>query len=163
MGFLSRKAAKPEVADHSLSDPAWLGESRRIFESRIDGFYGSPETMAAGGREHYGCQDFGTAMLFYAKSIDMLHTAYGFSQMRARQPSPDDAAIVDGFSSSLGAALSLHPRAPVEECVREVTHRLRSISTECDRVGLPSGVYRSALDAIAMHAPHVPTDDVSWA
>jgi hypothetical protein len=99
---------------------------------------------------------------FYAKSIDMLHSAYGFGAMAQRQPSPADMSIVDGYTASLGAGLRLHPDAPVRDCVREVTHRLRSISSECDRVGLPSNLYRAALETMASAAPHVAVDDVFW-
>jgi hypothetical protein len=56
----------------------------------------------------------------------------------------------------------MHPDAPITDCIREVTHRLRSISTECTRLGLPPNLYQSGLDAIALYAPHVPTDDVLW-
>jgi hypothetical protein len=133
-----------------------------MFDERVKSFYGSPETMAEGGREHYGNQDFGTAMYFFAKAIDMLHTAYGFNQMQGRQPSPADVAILDGFTSALGAGLSMHPTAPVDECVREAMHCLRSISTECDRIGVPSNVYRAALGRIATYAPNVRVDDIQW-
>jgi hypothetical protein len=152
----------PAAVDPSLSDQAWLAASEQQFRERIEGFYGSPETMASGGREHYGNQDFGTAMFFFAKSIDMLHSAYGFGKMRDRQPSPADIGIVDGFVSSLGLSLQMHPNAEVDACVREVTHRLRSISTECDRAGLSSTLYRNALNSIASSAPNVRTDDIYW-
>lgn len=148
--------------DPGLLDGEWLAASEALFKRRIGGFYGSPETMARGGEEHYGLSDFGTAMFFYAKSIDMLHTAYGFAHMAQRQPSPADLAIVDGYTASLGVSLQLHPDAPVAACVREVTHRLRSISSECDRVGLPSDLYRGGLKSMAQSAPHVPVDDVFW-
>jgi hypothetical protein len=144
MGLFSREPKKPETVDTSLPDGAWFAESERLFKSRIGGFYGSPDTMAEGGREYYGFGDFGTAMLFYAKSIDMLHTAYGFSRMQDRQPSPADASIVDGFVSALGASLSTHPKAPVGSALLEVEARLHDIAGECERLGLPSGLYRNA-------------------
>lgn len=139
-----------------------MAASEALFKRRIDAFYGSPETMARGGEEHYGLSDYGTAMFFYAKSIDILHTAYVVLQMAQRQPSAHDLPIVDGYTSSLALTLQLHPEAPVAACVREVTHRLRSISSECDRVGLPSDLYRSGLDSMGAATPHVPVDDVFW-
>jgi hypothetical protein len=148
--------------DASLSDGQWLAASKTLFDDRIHAFYGSPERMARGGEQHYRLFDYGTAMFFYAKSIDMLHTAYGFAHMAQRQPSSADLPIVDGYTASLGLALEFHPEAPVDACVREVTHRLRSISSECDRIGLPSGLYRSGLDSMAQSARHVSVDDVYW-
>lgn len=166
MGIFGRRtsgrSSTPDGVEASLPDGEWFGASRRLYEQRVKHFYGSPETMASGGAEFYGNGDFGTAMFFYAKSIDMLHTAYGFAQMAQRQPSPADVTIVDGFCNSLGVSLQMHPAAPVDECVREVTHRLRSISSECDRVGLPSNLYRQGLDAMASHAPNVRIDDILW-
>jgi len=158
--FGNRKS--PSVVDPELPDDQWLRASREAYERAIEQYYGSPEAMANGGEENYSADQFGIAMFFYAKSIDMLHTAYGFAQMAQRQPSPVDLGIVDGFVNSLGAALASHPEAPVDECVREVTHRLRSISTECDRVGLPSALYRRALNRLAETAPNVKTDDILW-
>lgn len=146
----------------TLPDGPWIQASMRAFKERVGAWYGSPETMADGGNDSYGHQEFGVALFFYAKAIDMLHTAYGFRQMQERQPSPADLSIVDGFSSALGASLSMHPSASVDECVREVTHRLRSIATTCDRVGVPSNLYRAALDTIALYAPHVRVDDILW-
>lgn len=152
----------PKTVDSTLPDGAWLAASEALFKQRIDSFYGSPETMSRGGEEHYQLSDYGTAMFFYAKSIDMLHTAYGFSQMAQRRPSVADLEIITGYTNSLAQALRLHPQAPVAGSVREVTHRLRSISSECDRAGLPSTAYRDGLESIAEHAPHVPVDDVYW-
>lgn len=154
--------SRASTVDGNLPDGEWFLASRALYEKRIEGFYGTPETMASGGQEHYQHGDYGTAMLFYAKSIDMLHTAYGFAAMAQRQPSPADIAIVDGYTAALGVALRLHPDAPVDECVREVTHRLRSISSECDRVGVPSNLYRAALETMASLAPHVRVDDIFW-
>jgi hypothetical protein len=160
--FGKSKGAPSGSVDPALPDGEWLLASEALFRQRIDDFYGSPETMARGGEEHQGLSDHGTAMFFYAKSIDMLHTAYGFAEMAQRQPSAADLPIVNGFTTSLRSALDSHPEAPVVDCVREVTHRLRSISSECDRVGLPSDLYRSGLESLARSAPHVPVDDVRW-
>lgn len=140
-----------------------MGASEEAFRAEIDVHYGSPETMAEGGSASFAEQRYGVAMLFYAKSIDMLHSAYGFEEMRSRQPSPSDLPIVDGFCRSLAATLAEHPDAPVAECVRETTHRLRSITVLCERVGLPAGLYRGALQTMSEHAPTVLVDDIQWA
>jgi len=155
-------AVPPRPVDPQLPDDAWWQASCRAFSEQVDAHYGSPETMRDGGKERYGVQDFGTAMLLFAKAIDMLHTAYGFNHMDSRQPSPADVSIIDGFVASLGASLSTHPDAAIEECAREVTHCLRSIATECDRVGAPSSLYRGALEQMEHLAPRVPVDDVRW-
>ena len=160
MGFFGKR--RPAKVDNSLPDGQWLAASKDLFDQDIEPFYGSPETMARGGEEHYTHGNYGTAMFFFAKSIDMLHTAYGFSQMTRCRPSPADLAIVEGFTVALVLSLRAHPEAPVADCVREIAHRLRSIATECDRLGLPSDLYRSGLESMAQTAPHVPVDDVLW-
>lgn len=171
MGFFNRKKSKPSVAsgpasveidpiDNSLPDDEWLARSQARFEQMIKNYYGSCETIGQGGQECYGYGDFGTALFFYQKSIDVLHTNYLVLQMRNRQPSPADAWIVDGYTSSLGASLAMHRAAPVDGSVREVTHRLRTIATACEQVGLPSQLYREALKLMAQYAPHVKLDDV---
>lgn len=148
--------------DNTLPDAEWLSESHSRFDRSVDGYYGSPETMAEGGKVNYGVANFGVALFFFQKSIDMLHTQYLFFEMRNRQPSPADAWIVDGYVNSLGAALSLHPTAPIAGSVREVTHRLRTISTACQRVGVPNQLYMGALSTLASDAPQVDVSDILW-
>jgi len=169
MRFFNFKKRKPSTGpaaeaidpiDGSLPDDEWLARSKARFEQMVKNYYGSCETIGQGGKECYGYSDFGTALFFYQKSIDVLHSMYLFGQMRNRQPSPADAWIVNGYTSSLGASLAMHPAAPVNESVREVTHRLRTIASACEQVGLPSQLYREALKLMAQYAPHVKLDDV---
>ena len=54
------------------------------------------------------------------------------------------------------------PLARIHPVVREVTHRLRSISTTCDAAGHGSNLYRWGLDTMARLAPQVRVDDVYW-
>jgi hypothetical protein len=139
MGFLTRNRkssttdnpsrASVVSVDDSLADGPWLQASESAYRTTISAFYGSPETMASGGQQRERCGDAGVALFFYQKSIDMLHSAYGFSNMQSRRPSPQDTPILDGFVRSLGTTLSAHPDASVSDSIREVTHRLRSIST----------------------------------
>jgi hypothetical protein len=137
---------------HSLPDDEWLAESRRIFDATIDQHYGSPESMAEPAKKHYGHQNFGVAMFFYGKSIDMLQTAYGFSGMADRQPSPADAWIVDGYVSSIGAGLAMHPNAPVAESATTTIGLLQDIAAECERVGAPHQLYSNAAEQVAFEA-----------
>lgn len=155
-------AARSFDVDSSGTDSDWLSRSSAVFSDTIEPYYGSPETMADGGKAAYAEQSFGVALFFFQKSIDMLHTAYGFSNMESRQPSPADAHIVDGYLSALGASRASHPDADYSASVREVTHRLRSISAECERVGASPDLYRNALERIAREAPEVDVSDVLW-
>jgi hypothetical protein len=170
MGFFRRRGPDRErppsnsrrPLDSALTDDEWWVASASAFAETVHAYYGSPESMAQGGKNRYRDADFGVAAFFYHKSIDMLHTAYGFSNMEHREPSPADAPIVDGFCNSLSASIEGHPNAPIDEVVREVTHRLRSIATTCDRVGAPSQLYRGALEKIAQYTPNVQVDDILW-
>ncbi len=169
MGFFNFKKRKPsdvpaseaiDPVDNSLPDDEWLARSKARFEQMIKNYYGSCETIGQGGYACYGYGDFGTALFFYQKSIDVLHSNYLVLQMRNRQPSTADTQIVNGYTSSLGASLEMHPAAPIDDSVREVTHRLRTIAAACEQVGLPSQLYREALKLIVQYAPHVKLDDV---
>ena len=131
MGFFNRSKGGAQAGgavqqvDDSLPDGEWLAGSEALFNQTVKQHYGSPETMAQGATQNYDVANYGTAMFFFRKSIDMLHSAYGFSQMQSRSPSPADEWIIDGFIDSLGKSLAAHPAAPVDGAVREVTHRLR--------------------------------------
>jgi hypothetical protein len=152
----------PETIDPALPDGAWLSQSEALFDRTVGGHYGSPDTLAGGGVRNYEVGNFGTAMFFFQKSIDLMHTNYGFGGMSRRKPSQEDASIIDGFLTSLEASLRQHPQADVSASVRQVTHRLRSIAGECEQKGMPSGLYRQALERLAQVAPDVNVADVRW-
>jgi hypothetical protein len=157
-GPLSLQPPPPGETD----DVKWWAVAESQYKRHWRSYLGSPETLAAGGQHFYDSGQFGTALLLYQKAIDVLHTHYVFSSMQDRQPSPRDLPIIDGFVSALGASLSLHPGAPVADSVREVTHRLRTTSSACQRVGLPADLYLRALDDLARTASHVNVDDIFW-
>lgn len=170
MGFFKRlldggseaRSTSGPLVDASLPDGQWLARSESVYNDTIQPYYGSPETMARGGDERLAQGDEGVALFFFRKSIDMLHTAYGFNQMEQRRPSQADAAILGSFCASLESSVRAHPEAPVDETVREVTHRLRSISTECEQNGIDARIYRESLTRIAAATPKVRIDDVLW-
>lgn len=148
----------------SLSDREWFAASQRVYSESWRKYAGSPETFVDAGRDHLGNQNFAVAMLFFGKSIDLLHTLYtsGGAGTATRQPSSEDLAITSAFTESLEAALESHPTAPVAEPVREATHRLRTISSACQRAGVPADPYLSALQDIAAASPSVNVDDILW-
>lgn len=160
MGFLkglfgggsSGGAATIEPVDHGLPDAAWFHASTATYDRTIGQHYGSPETMAAPGKAHYEHQDFGVALLFYGKAVDMLQTAYGYAEMQNRQPSAPDAWIVNGYVSAVGAALAMHPDAPVGESAKTTAGLLDSIASACGRVGLPGTLYGEAANQVRFEA-----------
>jgi hypothetical protein len=150
-GKKARSVAKGATAgpvDHSLPDDQWISESRARYDATVNGFYGTPDTMASGGHDRYANQDFGTALFFFAKSIDMLQTQYGYSEMASRQPSVDDDAIINGFVSSLGASLSMHPTADVSEPAQEARNYLNSICGLVSAAGYSEALYARGRDEI---------------
>ncbi len=133
-----------ENVDNRLDDAEWFRASEGVYRESIDRHYGSPDTMAAPGEEHYGRQNFGVALLFFAKSVNMLHTAYGSLGMQTRRSSAADRGIVDGFVKSLGASRAMHPSAPVGDIGRQGVLLLGAIAGDCDAARLPSDLYRRA-------------------
>lgn len=122
----------------------------------------APERHGALGEERYGHQGFREALDHYGRAIDMMQSLYISESMRNRQPGVADAWIIDGYTSSLGATLAMDRTADVTESVRSVTGLLRSIVTACERVGVPSTLYRDGLESIGEYASHVNVDDVFW-
>lgn len=137
-----------------------MAASERAFEDAVIDYHGSPERMAMGGYEHYWREDFGPSLLFYRRSIDMLHTEYAVGGSTARYPSVEDQAIVDGFVYALSASLELKPDAPVDDTVRVVTLWLQGIVTACVEAGLSSDLYSGALESLAFRASSVPAEDI---
>lgn len=130
----------------------WWSHAERQYDGCWRRFVGNPETFADGAQGFYLSAEFGTAALLYQKAIDLLHTLYCFNAMAQRQPSARDMAITDGYLSSLGASLSLHPDAPMRDSVAEVAHRLEDIRATCKNAGLPTDPYRTALKKLAPYA-----------
>jgi hypothetical protein len=145
---------------------SWLrrqgGATRNTTGSSLSFDPEGPEKTGARARVAYGNADFAAAFHLYAKAIDQLHDFYLFEQFRNRQPSPKDTWIVEGLTASLGAARQTNPEIEVREDVRMATHRLRTISSACDRAGASSVLYRSALDDLACYAPDVDVSDIFW-
>jgi hypothetical protein len=159
MGFFSKKPETP--VDPTLQPDEWIAASEARYRDKVNAYYGSPETMARGGQEALEIEDFGTAMFFFRKSIDIIHSQVGGPSPR-RVPGPADDPILFGFIMALEASLARHPGAPVDESVREVTHRMRSISTQCRNTGLDPQAYDNALMNLARIAPDVRVDDILW-
>jgi hypothetical protein len=159
---LQEATASPlSLVEQALPDDEWFALSGEEYERTWRDYLGSPETFAEAGSTHYSHQNFGVALLFFRKAIDLMHTLYTGGMSR-RQPSPQDFAITSGFISSLGATLAIHPVASVDVSVREVTHRLRTISSACKRAGLPAELYLNSLQEIASASPNVRIDDILW-
>jgi hypothetical protein len=116
-------ASPLQHVDLSLPDGEWFSASERIYNETWRSHLGSPETFASAGRNHHSNQNFGVALLFFGKSIDLLHTLYVCSDTVTRRPSTADRGITSGFIASLRATIDSHPNAPIDESVREATHR----------------------------------------
>jgi hypothetical protein len=154
-------AFSPEFeVDHGVPDVHWIEDSRRSANALAGEIEGSAESYGEAAKVRYNRQDFGAAMVLFCKALDLIHTQYLVLNMQHRQPSPADAWIVDGFVAAVGASLAMHPDAPIDEEVREGTHRLLTIASMCERVGASSFLYRNALDQLETKAPHVRTDDI---
>ena len=158
MGLFSKKQQKPAMSqrvDPSLPDGEWMAASSNTYQANIEPYYGSPETMAQGANDCLAIDDVGTALFFYRKSIDILHSQYLCIDPPRRDPNDADAAIVNGFVSTLRSVKSDHPSAPVDETVREVTHRFRTIAGHYQRLGVAPDLYLNALNEMPSIAPEV--------
>lgn len=151
-----------EVAQASKNGPASAPPAPSSGGSPFTIDPGGPERRGEQARSSYGHANFADALGQYESAIEALHDLYLIENMRQRQPGPADAWIVDGYTSSLGAALSTNPNLDVTESVRTVTHRLRTIASKCRAVGSPEVLYMGALQQMATYAPHVNVDDILW-
>ena len=169
MGLFRRATREPaNFNDPLLDDSAWLSAGDARFGQLVRNHYGSPDTIAAGGDQRVQLQDPSAALFFYQKAIDTLHSIYvcGFNDTGpgswGRQPSGRDSTIVDRYLSTLRNVRSLRPGAPVKGSVVEVTHRLRTISSQFKRYGLDPTPYLTRLDTLAEIAPDVDVSGVFW-
>lgn len=102
------------------------------------------------------------ALTLSVKAIDRLHDLYVFEEFRQRQASPSDSFLIDALRDSLSAHRAADRSADVAGEVREVTHRLRTISTTLERHRGDAALYRRGLDDLARLAPDVNVDDIYW-
>lgn len=169
MALFKRRAKEPQnYNDPALDDAAWIGAGESRYSSLISNHYGSPDTIAAGGEQRLAVGDPAAALFFLQKAIDTLHSIYvcGFNDTGpaswSRQPSARDLAIVDRYLAVLREVRSVRPEAPIKSSVTEVTHRLRTISTQFKNYGLDGGPYLARLDELTAVAPDVDVSGVFW-
>ena len=60
--------------DESVDDQTWLINGHTRFDEGKSRFFGSPETMAAGGRQALQDGDLAAAVFYYGKAIDIAQT-----------------------------------------------------------------------------------------
>lgn len=169
MGWF-RGAPKTQVDynDPLLDDARWMSAGEGRYRDAVSKYYGSPDTIAAGGTERMGQGDPAAALFFYQKAIDTMHSNYVFLSQGSspaewrRQPSPVDLSIIDGYLGALSRVREVRPGAVVTGSVQEVTHRLRTISSFLDRNGLDPQPYLDRLDRLAQTAPDVDVSQILW-
>jgi hypothetical protein len=146
----------------SSSPTRTLAEAEQRYESLVSGFYGSPESLTGGGQQQVAAGDIATALFFFQKAIDLLHTQYCFNGMQQRTPGDRDTKITDAYLSALRRVREQWSQAAVDGTVAEVTHRLRTISTACREAGLDPHRYLRALTELEQIAPDVDVSRIFW-
>jgi hypothetical protein len=171
MALFGRGRREPrDYNDPHLDDAAWLRSCEARYSSLVHKHYGSPDTIAAGGRLQEQAGDVGSALFFYQKAIDVLHTNYVIPMGSrppgpagwVRQPSSRDLDIVDAYLRALHQVRALRPAAQPTNSVTEVTHRLRTISSAFKRHGLDARPYLDRLAVLGQLAPDVDVSGVFW-
>ena len=158
----------PDYHDSNMSDREWLGAGRSRYEQLVSRHYGSPDTIAAGGDQRLAARDPASALYFYTKAIDTLHSIYVCTlgepgpQSWSRQPSARDVTILDRYLDCLRQVKSIRPNASPADSVQEVTHRMRTISTVLKKYGLDASPYLRRLDDLDALAPEVDVTAVFW-
>jgi hypothetical protein len=142
---LTRPVPRQRLLPKGLTDAQWWTDAGQRYEEYWREFLGEPETFQVGAAWFYQSGEFGAAARMYQHAIDLLHTRYCVEDMRRRHPSPADLAIIDGYLNSLGASLSMHPDAPVQDSIAEVAHRLEDMRQTSKAAGIQADLYRLAL------------------
>lgn len=154
--------AVPHEPLPTVSSGNWLAEGESRFSDDVKAHFGSPESIAAGGMLALERDDVASALFFFQKAVDLLQTLYVSSRMRSRRPSRRDSAVIDLYLRALREVRAIDPDADVGASVREVTHRLRTISTACQDVGVDPSRYLDALTELGKVAPDVDVRTVLW-
>ena len=145
-----------------VDDGKWLREGEERYQQTIGQHYGSPETIAAGGVQRLRAGDSAAALFFFQKAVDLLHTNYLFNEMRLRQPTDRDLPIIDAYLETLAEIRVQRPTAPIAASVKEVTHRLRTISTACQDARIDPSRYLDALTRLGQIASDVDVSGQFW-
>ena len=111
-----------------------------------------PDQLAAQALDKYGNQDFAGALETYRGAIDKIHTmcVVADRDSRIRQLDVSDEPILDGFVSSLGAALAVDPDRNIQSIVQSTVAYLAEISVEAEKLGGPAAMYRDAIERIEL-------------
>lgn len=108
MGIFGKR--KPFI-DESVDDRTWLRNGHDRFDQGKSGSFGSPETMAAGGRQALQNGDLAAAVFYFGKAVDIAQT---WSFMKAGERSLAlDARVFDEYATALEAIRGQRPEADV--------------------------------------------------
>lgn len=168
MGLFRRAKQEENFDDPLLDDGQWLRGGEDRYDRLISNHYGSPDTIAHGGDLRKQRDDYSAALYFYQKAVDTMHSIYvcGSNDRGpgswSRRPGPADMSIVDRYIQTLQWARTSHPNAPLSVSVKEVTHRLRTISTAFGRWGLNPEPWQQRLALLGATTPDIDVSDVFW-
>lgn len=124
-----------------LSDEEWLAAGHRRFEKEINKYYGSPETMRAGGERMLATGDQAAAVFFFGKAVDMAQTWLSRPGERTHQ---DDVELFDLYVRTVEMIRVTRPSADVvsdsyNENATYIVHRMIDVAGAAQAVGRPAG------------------------
>jgi hypothetical protein len=123
---------------------------------------GGPEVTARASQQARADGDRQLALRLAVRAVDRLHDLYCFDRFDLRRPSSADAFVIDLALDTLAESRRATPGLNVHEEVKELTHRLRAITTSTEGIRVDPALYRTALGRLAEIAPDVPVDDIYW-
>jgi hypothetical protein len=147
--------APPNFNDPTVGDAQWLADGESRYSEQVKRHFGSPDTIAAGGDGCRAQNDNAAALYFYAKAIDTLHSIYacgGSSATWNRQPSGRDITIIDRYLETLATIKAIRPLASPARSLKEVNHRVSTISSSLQQNGLDATPYLRRLESLGSFA-----------
>lgn len=133
---------------HGSERPAEDGYSEGPIRFRLSG----PEDAARESETLYGDRRFREAFSWSVVAVDRLHDFYVFDQFKNRQPSLNDAWIMNGLVNSLGVTISMDRSVQIQSELDTARHRLQDIIGVCTQSGFDPTIYKNALRQVDYEA-----------
>jgi hypothetical protein len=141
VGLFRRAPTTHSEEQAPFTDEQWLASGHQRFDVEKSKYFGSPETMRAGGEQMLATGDEAAAVFFFGKAIDIAQT--WINSRPSQRSYEDDLELFGKYVETVQAIRSAHPMADLvsdrynENATRSAYYMIQLANT-AHEVGRPT-------------------------